>query len=62
MTQDKAREVYQSAGTYQTLGTQTGTGFDVGTAEAAAIGDAQAQKQLGLLGAQADSMSSMQTG
>jgi hypothetical protein len=62
MTQDKAREVYQSANTYQTLGTQTGTGFDVGTAEAAAVGDAQAQKQLGLLGAQADSMSSMQTG
>ena len=62
LTQDKARQVYQQADTFQSIGRQTGTGFDIATAEAAAIGDIDAQKQLSLLAAEGASMSSVQTG
>ena len=62
LTQDKARQVYQQGSTFESLGRQTGTGFDIATAEAAAIGDMDAQKQLSLLAAEGASMSSVQTG
>jgi hypothetical protein len=62
LTQDKARQVYQQGSTFESLGRQTGTGFDIATAEAAAIGDMDAQRQLGLLAAEGASMSSVQTG
>lgn len=62
LTQDKARQVYQQGSTFESLGRQTGTGFDIATAEAAAIGDIDAQKQLSLLAAEGASMSSVQTG
>ena len=62
LTQDKARQVYQQGSTLESLGRQTGTGFDIATAEAAAIGDIDAQKQLSLLAAEGASMSSVQTG
>tara|TARA_R100000808_G_C2155005_1_gene166609 strand:+ start:11591 stop:12604 length:1014 start_codon:yes stop_codon:yes gene_type:complete len=62
LSQADARQLYESAGTYQTMGVQTGSGFDIETAEAAATGDIDATKQLGLLASEQASMSSGKVG
>jgi len=62
LTQEKARQVYQQGGSYQSMATQTGRTSDISTLESAAIGNVQAQKDIGLLTAEAASMSSMQAG
>jgi len=62
LTQDKARQVYQQAGTYQSMATQTGKTTDISTLEEAAVGDVQAMKDIGLLAAESASMSSVKTG
>ena len=53
LDQKGARQLYQTAGTYQALGQQTGTEIDIGTLESAAVGDIDATKQVGLLTAEA---------
>lgn len=62
MTQDKARQVYQQAGTYQSMAARTDRQFDLGTVESAGIGDVEAAKELGLIAAETASMSSVQAG
>ena len=62
LTQDRARQVYQQAGTYQSMARQTDRTMDISTLEEAAIGDVQAMKDIGLLAAESASMSSVQTG
>ena len=62
LDQKGARQLYQTAGTYQALGQQTGTEIDIGTLESAAVGDIDATKQVGLLTAEAKAMSSFKPG
>tara|TARA_R110002167_G_scaffold48831_4_gene143487 strand:- start:434 stop:1411 length:978 start_codon:yes stop_codon:yes gene_type:complete len=62
LTQDKAKQVYEQAGNYQTMATQTNSQFDVSTLEDASIGDANAAKELGLLAAESAAMSSFKSG
>ena len=62
LTQEGARTLYQSAENTIGMGTQTGSNVSLDTLEAAAIGDRQAQETVGLLGAEAASMSSAKIG
>ena len=62
LTQEKARQVYQQAGNYQTMATQTNSEFDVSTLEEASIGDADSAKEIGLLAAESAAMSSFKAG
>lgn len=62
LTQEGARNLYQSAGTYTNMSTQTGTNVDLSTLESAAIGDVEARKALNLLQAEQSSMSSGKAG
>ena len=62
LTQDKARQVYQQAGTYESMARQTDRAFDISTIEEAAIGDVEAAKEIGLLAAETASMSTVQAG
>tara|TARA_B100000214_G_scaffold28092_1_gene18320 strand:- start:1326 stop:2291 length:966 start_codon:yes stop_codon:yes gene_type:complete len=62
LSQEGARDLYQSAGIYDTMGTQTGTDIGLATLEEAAIGDVEAKKAVNLLGAEAAAMSSGKVG
>tara|TARA_R100000458_G_C8251401_1_gene228289 strand:+ start:381 stop:1430 length:1050 start_codon:yes stop_codon:yes gene_type:complete len=62
LTQEKARETYQAAGTYQTMAQQTGREFSIETLESAAIGDVEATKELGLLAGEQKGLSSIRAG